>query len=503
MKYLSHFLYIFSVILFLPLAACTHSDMSQDKIKKSDDFRGRKIVVVTGTSEDVYARKHFQSSTILQTSSTSDLVLNVKTGKAEIGLINYNVVQMFMMKYPDLGIINDSLYGNPIGVGFSKSRTDLRDRFNAFLKQMKASGQYEEVRKRWIDHFKEAKMPVIKNDGKNGVITLQTEGEKAPFSFIRDGRLSGLDIEIAERFAASQRMSLNVKLSNFGGVIEAVSTGSADMAIDCIFITPERAKKILFSDPYFICNACAFGMKDHIEGCGDDNEEHVGFWAGVKSSFVQNFIEEKRYEMVGKGLLCTIEITLFAAVFGTIIGVLICFMRMQKRKCWQKVANFYIHLFRGIPQVVLLMILFYVIFSSSGLDGVTVSVIGFSLVFAAYVSEMFRTTVESVNYGQVEAGLSMGFSHFQSFYYIVLPLTIRRVLPIYKGEFIGLLKSTSIVGYITVQDLTKMSDLIRSTTFDAFMPLLLITVIYFVIIWLFSFLLDRIQLCYKPREEIF
>lgn len=494
-----YLLYFVMMSFCMLILSCTHQKESNPPADKNDPYNGKRIVVVTGTSEDVYAQKYLQTSTILQTANTSDLILNVESNKADYGLINYNTVTMFMRKYKNIVIINDSLYGSPVGVGFSKSRTDLRDKFNVFLEKLKKTGEYEQIRKRWIDDFDHAQMPNIHNAGTNGTIKFQTEGEKAPFSFIRDGKLSGLDIEICERFAASLSMKLDVKMSNFAGVIEALSMENVDMAANCIFITPERAKKIAFSDPYFICNACAFG----INGSSNNGSADAGFWENLKNSFKQNFIDEGRYKMIGNGLLCTLEITIFSIILGTLLGILICYMRMRESKVWQGIAKTYILLFRGIPQVVLLMLLFYVILSATGLDGITVSIIGFSFIFAAYVSEMFRTAINSVSNGQVEAGLSMGFTTFKTFYYIVLPLTIRRVLPIYKGEIIGLIKSTSIVGYITVQDLTKISDMIRSSTFDAFMPLILITVIYFIIIWIFSLILSGIEIKYSPQKSRF
>ena len=113
--------------------------------------------------------------------------------------------------------------------------------------------------------------------------------------------------------------------------------------------------------------------------------------------------------------------------------------------------------------------------------------------FAAYVSEMFRTSISSISYGQTEAGLAMGFGKVKTFRYVVLPQAIDRVLPVYRGEFISLVKMTSIVGYIAVQDLTKASDIIRSRTFDAFFPLIVVAIIYFLLAWLLSLLLGLIK----------
>ena len=136
------------------------------------------------------------------------------------------------------------------------------------------------------------------------------------------------------------------------------------------------------------------------------------------------------------------------------------------------------------------MLMYYVVFATTKMTGVTVSVITFSMIFGAYVSEMFRSAIQSVPRGQTEAGIALGFSKISTFIHIVLPQAIRQVYPIYKGELIALTKLTSIVGYIAVQDLTKASDLIRSRTFDAFFPLIVISVIYFFISWGLARLLD-------------
>ena len=132
--------------------------------------------------------------------------------------------------------------------------------------------------------------------------------------------------------------------------------------------------------------------------------------------------------------------------------------------------------------------------------GMTMVIVTHEMDFAHDVSNR----VFYMDQGEIyEASWSMGCTNFQTFYYIILPLTIRHVLPIYKGEVVGLIKMTSIVGYITVQDLTKVSDMIRSATFDAFMPLILITIIYFFIIWIFSLLLDYVHFAYSPKKSRF
>jgi polar amino acid transport system substrate-binding protein len=148
---------------------------------------------------------------------------------------------------------------------------------------------------------------------------------------------------------------------------------------------------------------------------------------------------------------------------------------------------------RGIPVLVVLMLIFYVVFASVNIDPVFVSVIAFGMNFAAYAAEIYRAGIESIDRGQTEAGVAMGFTKVQIFLDIILPQTVMRILPVYKGEFITLVKMTSIVGYIAVQDLTKASDIIRSRTFDAFFPIIMVAVLYFLISWTLMLLIDRLE----------
>lgn len=148
---------------------------------------------------------------------------------------------------------------------------------------------------------------------------------------------------------------------------------------------------------------------------------------------------------------------------------------------------------RGTPILVMLMIVFYVVFAKSGLSATIVAILTFAMNFAAYTSEMFRSSIISIDKGQKEAGIAMGFTSSQTFVNIILPQAIKRVMPIYKGEVISLVKMTSVVGYIAVQDLTKASDVIRSRTFDAFFPLIVITILYFILAWIFGYALDLLN----------
>ena len=212
----------------------------------------------------------------------------------------------------------------------------------------------------------------------------------------------------------------------------------------------------------------------------------------VVESFYNNLIAEDRYRMILDGLQVTLLITLCAVVLGTLLGGVVCWMRMNRRRWLQQVAKVYIDLMRGTPVLVLLMLMYYVVMAPLDATGIVVAIVTFAMNTAAYISEMLRTTIQGIDRGQTEAGLALGFTSRQTFFKIVLPQVVRAVMPVYQGEVISLLKGTSIVGYIAVSDMTRASDLIRSRTFDAFFPLIVTAIIYFLMAWLIGLLLQSL-----------
>ena len=218
----------------------------------------------------------------------------------------------------------------------------------------------------------------------------------------------------------------------------------------------------------------------------------MDMFSNVTESFSNNLIVEDRYRMILDGLQVTLLITLFAAVLGTILGGLVCWMRMSRHAWLRQTARVYIDLMRGTPVLVLLMLMYYVVMAPVDATGILVAIVTFAMNTAAYISEMLRTTIQGIDRGQTEAGLALGFTQRQTFFRIVLPQVVRAVMPVYQGEIISLLKGTSIVGYIAVADMTRASDLIRSRTFDAFFPLIVTAIIYFVMAWLIGLLLQSL-----------
>lgn len=199
-------------------------------------------------------------------------------------------------------------------------------------------------------------------------------------------------------------------------------------------------------------------------------------------------IEGNRYMLLIKGLGVTLYIAFFAIIIGTILGLVVAFMRLSKIKLLRRIAGVYIDVIRGTPMMVQLLIFAQVIFVGPmvGVPREIVGIIAFGFNSGAYVAEIFRAGIQAVDIGQTEAGRSLGLSQFQTMRYIIIPQAIKNILPALGNEFIVLFKETSIVGTISVRDLTKASDNIIGRTYTAFIPLITIAIMYFVIVKILS-----------------
>ena len=483
---------VLSVMILSMLASCAQNPEPAPQASQGttmDEVAKGRIGVLLGTVYDTYLQKNYPTAEVLQYKNYPDLILAVQSGKVDSGFINCQAFKELQKENPFLVTLVNDVFSNPVGVGFNQENDALREEFNAFLAEIKSNGVYDDWYKRW---FKDSnyEMPVVENAKTNGKIIVGMVSDKGwPFTVIQDNRLVGSDVELVERFGAYLGKEVEYSDMEFGGLIAAVSTNKAEMIVSTMMITEERKKQVDFSDPYFELSACVMGAKQEQAGA----QESPSFIQSVSDSFYNNIIVENRYLLIVDGIKTTGIISILAILLGTLLGALICFMRMSRQAIVQGLAKIYISIVRGIPVLVLLMLVFYVVFAKVNVNPILAAVLAFGINFAAYVSEMFRTSIESVDKGQTEAGIAGGFTKAQTFIYIVMPQAIRRVLPVYKGELISLVKMTSIVGYIAVQDLTKASDIIRSRTFDAFFPLIMTAVLYFCISWLLLLLLDKVE----------
>ncbi|MCI8559888.1 MAG: amino acid ABC transporter permease [Dorea sp.] len=220
---------------------------------------------------------------------------------------------------------------------------------------------------------------------------------------------------------------------------------------------------------------------------------------GLQEKFINNFITKDRWQYIADGLITTLQVTFFAVIIGIVLGFLVAIVRSTydktgKLKLLNILCKLYLTVIRGTPVVVQLLIIYFVIFGSArDISKIVVAVMAFGFNSGAYVAEIFRSGIMSVDNGQFEAGRSLGFNYVQTMCYIIMPQAFKNVLPALCNEFIVLLKETSVSGYIALQDLTKGGDIIRSRTYDALMPLLAVAIIYLTMVIIFTKLVNILE----------
>lgn len=230
------------------------------------------------------------------------------------------------------------------------------------------------------------------------------------------------------------------------------------------------------------------------------------FFESVKADFIMCFIERNRWKFYVDGLTNTILMTAIALCIGVVIGLTIAIVRTTWDKnsesmsgsskiilqIFNAICKVYLTVIRGTPVIIQLMIIYYVIFASSN-NGMLIGSLAFGINSGAYVAEIFRSGIMSIDNGQFEAGRSMGFNYFQTMRYIIMPQAIKNVVPTLANEFIVLLKETSVAGYVAVQDLTKAGDIVRGATYVQFMPLLIVAITYLAMVMFFTHLVSKLE----------
>ena len=483
-----------------PSASGTAAEAGEGGGMRLQALDGKRIVVLPGSAGDAAARKHFPGASFQVMNESADAALAVKTSKAEAFVYDKSVLLNIAERNPELIILEERVDKLDVAAAVNKENTALLGQVNAVMQALQADGTLQRLRAKWVDakYTTPPSLPPVAKAGTGGVLRMGTCGTIEPFSFQSNGTLTGLDIELGRVLGERLGKTVEVVDMTFDALIPALQGGKIDLALSNFNVTEERKTRISFSLPYVSNDISALVRRGAAES-GAQTAVPQSFLSGVASSFRSNILQERRYLLILEGLKTTAIISVLATLFGTLLGGLVCFMRMSPRRILNVPAKGYIATLRGTPVLVLLMLIFYVVFASIDINPVLVAVIAFGMNFAAYAAEIFRSGVEGVDKGQTEAGISLGFTRASTFFHIVLPQMVRNILPIYKGEFISLVTMTSIVGYIGVQDLTKASDIIRSRTFDAFFPLIMVAVLYFGISWVLMQALGYLERRTDPR----
>ena len=385
-----------------------------------------------------------------------------------------------------------------------------------FLNILSADGTIKTLTDKWIngsDNSIQETEDYSNLPSPNGVMRLSVTEGAMPFVFVKNNRVQGYDIDLAVLFCKSKGCGLEIEITNHNGVLSSLETGKCDFSYSVQW-TEERSKTVLFSStPNAVTGSVLVVLKpenaeiskntsnDAINNASNNNNNEPSFWEDVASSFNKTFIRENRWELFIEGITNTMIITASSILCGIMLGFIAFMFCRTGNRAANAVTKIYVWLIKGTPIVVLLMILYYIIFGRVNISGIVVSIIAFTLTFSTSVYRMLTFGTGAVDRGQTEAAYALGFTDLQTFFTVILPQAALHFMPSFKEEVTMLIKSTSVVGYIAVQDLTKMGDIIRSRTYEAFFPLIAIAVIYFILAGLLNIIADIIKFRITPSKR--
>lgn len=491
------------VLLLTPAAGCADSSTAAGQTDEAKtvytdvrELDGQVIAMLDGTSDDAAIQALFPEAVLQYYPTYVDCMTAVKNGRAAAYIAEEPLVRCQLEESGGLTYFPDELIRSEYAFMLNKDDTALQQEINTVLADFADEGVLDRLEQEWVlkKETQTADTAAEAPAGeKKGTLNVIVCSDAEPFCYIENGEPTGYEVALIQRIADRLGYDVTFHVAEFSAFMPAIMEGKMDVALGCISVTPERQEAVGFSDAEYSCSVVAV--------IADDSEDTTGFFAGIGDSFYRTFVKESRWKMLWDGLLVTIRLSVVSLIFGSLLGFAASFALRSTRTWIRRTAQAVSTFLDGLPLVVLLMVLYYILFRGINIPAVWVGIIGFTLDFANAVAGLVNTGVSSVDAGQIEAAAAMGYSNMQIFWKIIFPQAAQQMFSQYEGAVVSMIKGTSIIGYITVEDLTKAGDMIRSRTYEAFFPLIVTAVAYFLIAYLFIAVLQRVALRLDPKRR--
>lgn len=480
-------------LLMLCLTGCRKDQKVYDSL---EELNNKNITVATwnGAATENALQRALPEANKINIDTISVLIATLRGNKIDAVFTS----KVFFDTFPDkTGLKTIECDIEEGDYGFFFAQTDkgekLRDEMNEFIVKAKDSGLYEELDRLWLgEEVIGRPIGTGSDDPDAPELIFAVEYESPPFGYVENNQCGGYDVDYAERFCKEYGYKLKVVGLPFTMIASGDTNGEYDFAGGALQIDEELKQSRVISDPHF-STPYILVVRDTVE------KEKL--FTSLKEGIYRTLITDGRWKMYVSGLLSTLFITVISALAGTLLGFIIYLIDINTGKVFRKIANGIFTIVDITPVVVLLMIFYHIIFKGLNISGRNVSTIVFTLIITSIVYKLMSASVNTIDRGQREAAIALGCTPTLAFFKVVMPQAMRHFIPIYKSELISLIKLTSVVGYIAVQDLTKTSDIIRGRTFDAFFPLFTAAVIYIILALLMIALVNLIFRKTDPKAR--
>lgn len=473
-------------VLIIILAAALTAACGSASLPAPENAR---IGAVNGMIGYNYASAAYPNARLQAFDSVPDMVEALAKGKIDYAVNAYTTLLSYQKNTNQIKLYGKALDDGGAYLAVAKDNEELYKKIDNLITQYKNDGTLDQIKADWIEcrDYTVEEIPEVENGPE---LIIATCVNREPMEFYLDNKISGFDPELMRRMAYDLGMKPVFTDMAFSGMIAALQTGKADVIAANLAYTEERAKQVNFTQRY-LDNPQYLAVRA-------DTAAGETFFEKLNRQFYGTFVKESRWKMILGGLGVTVSVSFCAAIIGSLLGLGLCIQGRSSRKSVRIPKILLSEIVTGVPTLVILMILYYVIFAKIAVPAIIVSIICFSITFAVTVCGLLETGLSAVDKGELEAASALGYTKRQVFMEFALPQAVRQMLPMYQGSFVMMFKLTSIVGYIAVADLTKVSDILRSLTFDAFFPLITTAIIYFAASRLISVLIGKIRISVMP-----
>lgn len=476
--------FILIVSFALSFTACGNKEK---QITSLEDLKGKRFGVQSGTIYDkiIASTPEFKGAKVNYLLSSADALAFLMAGKSDAFITDAPIAKSLVAQQQGLIILDETLNSTEYAMAFNKG-DELQYEVNAVIEKFKDNGTLDQLTNKWITN-PAATINVVQQTwaGTRGTIIICISPDLEPICYLDENENpQGFETDLALRIAKELDYKVKFVSTNFEDLLGSVESDMADIALGAVSITDERKAQVDFSKPY-LDSSIVVVVKDV-------NAENAPIGDSLKNSIKKYFVEEDRWQILLSGITTTLELVIIPIVVGLILGTglfLWAYTGAHIPAAIGKVVSKFLSL---VPGSTWLLFVFYVIFLGNNMSAFIAALVAFSVSFSMDVYGIISGSINAIDPGQKEAAYSMGYSKFGALFHILLPQALPNIVATLRGPCIGEIKMTALVEFIAVGDLQTNSDIIRSNTLEPFLPIVFCTVIYALIIFIATKIIDLI-----------
>ena len=483
----------FCLFLLCTMLCGCNSKTQEKKYEKLSDFNDTDVAigVVNGYIFDDIVSENLPDAELKYFDNRENAYRALNSGIVDAVADDEPIIRAALRSTDEIAMIEGYLEASEYAFVFTKDEKGekLSCELSEYIKILKESGELKDLDDKWFGNQTDNKKSddIDTLEATNGTLKLVFEDNNIPFSYMSAGKPVGYDIDIAIGFCREYGYGLDIYVMDFQTVLTGTAKGTYDMGCGSITVSDERKEELYFSEPDY-----SGGASLCVAKTGHEKRRDIVFFNGIKRNFKRAFIDKQRYILFIKGIIITLFITAFSIVVGIPFGFLLFILSRRSGIINRALSKALVWVLHGMPAIMLIMILYYSYYIDMYRGGVISAILGFGLVFSASVYKIIERYATKADSGKVERDYRLYAYDTKEFFNKLFGLYKKDMVYDFSDKVSTLIKSTAVVGYIAVYDMTKIFDVIRTQSLEIGIPLLFTTLAYFIIIKIVNVIICRI-----------